>query len=121
MLSFSPESPVTVAMDVGTNLMLLEKPELRKFTAAAARRDCATAQILGLLTRRLTPAFCQGEACCFTEDDHQDGAFAFVPLGVAGVRYAFSNFVNSWATLLAPAGPENGPEPLPDNRTTVVF
>lgn len=36
-------------------------------------------------------------------------------------RYGFSAFTNSFATLAAPLGPENGPEPFPDTSTTLVF
>jgi hypothetical protein len=40
-------------------------------------------------------------------------------LGVT--RYGFNVFTNSLATLVAPPGPENGPYPVPEASTTLVF
>ena len=37
------------------------------------------------------------------------------------VRYGFASLTSSFATLVAPAGPENGPVPLPANSTMLVL
>jgi cytochrome c553 len=48
--------------------------------------------------------------------------YFFAGLGSGtGVRYGFSRFASSRATLAAPAGPENGPDPLPEISTRLVF
>ncbi len=38
-----------------------------------------------------------------------------------GTLKGVAALANSLATLAAPAGPENGPTPLPESRTMVVF
>jgi hypothetical protein len=48
-------------------------------------------------------------------------ANCYLPDAVFASRHALTAFTNWRATSVAPSGPENGPTPLPETRTMVVF